>query len=53
MVPRSGKLTLEMRRVFPAAPRVVFAAFGDPESLAKRWGPQGFTVLRLAFGPHA
>ena len=31
MVPPSGKLTLEMKRVFPAATLVVFAAFSDPE----------------------
>ena len=52
MVPPSGELTLEMKRVFPAAPRVVFAAFSDPESLAKWWGPEGFTVPRLEFDPH-
>lgn len=31
MVPPSGKLTLEMRRMLPVAPLVVFAAFTDPE----------------------
>ena len=52
MVPRSGKLTLEMKRVFPAAPLVVFAAFSDPDKLAKWWGPEGFTVPRLEFDSH-
>jgi uncharacterized protein YndB with AHSA1/START domain len=48
----SGKPALEMKRVFPAPPLVVVAAFSDPESPAKWWRPEGFTVLRLAFEPH-
>jgi uncharacterized protein YndB with AHSA1/START domain len=50
--PQSGKLTLEMRRVLPAAPSVVFTAFSDPDKLAKWWGPVGFTVPSLEFGPY-
>jgi uncharacterized protein YndB with AHSA1/START domain len=30
-------------RVFSADPRTVFAAFRDPERLARWWGPSGFT----------
>lgn len=30
-------------REIPAAPEQVFAAFSDPESLARWWGPAGFT----------
>ena len=52
MVPQSGELTLEMKRVFPAAPAVVFAAFSDPDKLARWWGPEGFTVPSLEFDPH-
>jgi uncharacterized protein YndB with AHSA1/START domain len=44
-------LTLEMQRVLPAAPAVVFAAFSDPDELRKWWGPAGFTVGSLQFRP--
>ena len=49
--PQSGELTLEMKRVLPAAPSVVFAAFSDPDKLAKWWGPEGFAVPSLVFDP--
>jgi uncharacterized protein YndB with AHSA1/START domain len=52
MVPQSGEPTLEMKRVVPAAPPVVFAAFSDADKLAKWWGPEGFTVPSLEFDPH-
>ena len=52
MVPQSGKLTLEIKRVFPAAPSVVFSGFSDPDKLAKWWGPEGFTVPSLEFDPY-
>jgi uncharacterized protein YndB with AHSA1/START domain len=52
MVPQSGQLTLEMKRVFRAAPSVVFAAFSNPDKLANWWGPQGYTVPSLEFDPH-
>jgi uncharacterized protein YndB with AHSA1/START domain len=42
---------LEMKRVLPAAPSVVFAAFTDPDELAQWWGPEGFTVPSLQFEP--
>jgi uncharacterized protein YndB with AHSA1/START domain len=31
------------RRVFPCRPEAVFAAFERPETLARWWGPDGFT----------
>ena len=42
---------LEMDRVFPVGPSVVFAAFADPNELAQWWGPQGFTTPGLEFQP--
>jgi uncharacterized protein YndB with AHSA1/START domain len=51
MAARSGALTLEMRRVVPAAPSVVFRAFSDAHELAKWWGPNGFTTPSLEFEP--
>jgi uncharacterized protein YndB with AHSA1/START domain len=45
-------LILEMRRVLPAAPRLVFAAFTDPNELKKWFGPQGFTVPSAQVDPH-
>jgi uncharacterized protein YndB with AHSA1/START domain len=51
MAPQSGELTLEMKRVLPAAPAVVFAAFSDPDKLSTWWGPKGLTVPSLEFDP--
>ena len=42
-------LTLEMKRVLPAATSVVFGAFIDASELAKWWGPAGFTIPSLDF----
>src|SRR5437588_11611277 len=47
MAAQFGELTLELKRVLPAAPSAVFAAFSAPEKLAKWWGPEGFTIPRL------
>jgi uncharacterized protein YndB with AHSA1/START domain len=44
-------LILEMKRVLPVAPSVVFRAFSDPNELAKWWGPEGFTIPSLDFEP--
>ncbi|MGH2963110.1 MAG: SRPBCC family protein [Pseudonocardiaceae bacterium] len=51
MAAQSGELTLEMKRVLPAAPSVVSEAFSDPDEVAKWWGPDGFTVPSLEFDP--
>jgi uncharacterized protein YndB with AHSA1/START domain len=49
MAARSDELTLEMKRVLPAGPSIVFVAFIDPSELAKWWGPEGFTTPSLEF----
>ena len=49
MQARAGPLILEMKRVLPASPQVVFAAFTDPDALARWWGPAGFRVPSLQF----
>ncbi len=46
-----GSLSLELRRVMPAAPPVVFSAVAEAGQLAKWWGPQGFTIPSLTFEP--
>ena len=51
MTEQSGELTLEIKRVLPAAPSVVFQALTDPDELAQWWGPAGFTVPSLEFEP--
>ena len=53
MTAQSGKLTLEIKRVLPAARPVVFRAFTAPDELARWWGPDGFTVPSLEFNPRA
>jgi uncharacterized protein YndB with AHSA1/START domain len=40
---------LEIRRTLAALPAEVFAAFTEPEALARWWGPAGFTVGSLEF----
>ena len=49
MTSPSGELTLEITRVLPADPSVVFGAFSAPDELAKSWGPEGFTIPSLNF----
>jgi uncharacterized protein YndB with AHSA1/START domain len=49
MAAQSRELTLEMKRILPAAQSVVFRAFSAPEELAKWWGPKGFTAPSLEF----
>jgi uncharacterized protein YndB with AHSA1/START domain len=51
MAARSDELTVEIKRVLPAAPSVVFEAFTEPSELAKWWGPEGFTTLSLEWQP--
>jgi uncharacterized protein YndB with AHSA1/START domain len=45
----SEQLVLEIERVLPAPRTVVFAAFTDPDQLAKWWGPEGYRVANLEF----
>jgi uncharacterized protein YndB with AHSA1/START domain len=40
---------LELERVLPASPPVVFAAFTEADELAKWFGPEGFTIPSLDF----
>ena len=47
----SDELTLELKRVLPAASEAVFRAFSDASELARWWGPNGFTVPSLEFEP--
>jgi uncharacterized protein YndB with AHSA1/START domain len=42
-------LTLEIKRVLPAAPEVAFRAFTDASELARWWGPKGFTIPSVEF----
>jgi uncharacterized protein YndB with AHSA1/START domain len=51
MAGRSDDLTLEMKRIVPAAPSAVFAAFSDGLELARWWGPRGFTTPSIEFDP--
>ena len=51
MKARPREVTLEIRRVLPAAPSDVFGAFSAPGELAKWWGPEGFTAPSLEFDP--
>ena len=44
-------LTLEFKRVLPAAPPEVFRQFADPDELARWCGPAGFSVPSLDFNP--
>jgi uncharacterized protein YndB with AHSA1/START domain len=45
----TDELVLEIERVLPAAPAVVFNTFVDPGELARWWGPAGFTIPSLSF----
>ena len=51
MAARSDELTLEIKRVLPAAPLLVFEAFSDSSELATWWGPKGFSIPSLEFQP--
>lgn len=39
----SSQATIQTERLIAATPRQVFAAFEQPEQLARWWGPDGFT----------
>jgi uncharacterized protein YndB with AHSA1/START domain len=51
MAAHPAHLTLEMKRVLPAPPPVVFRCFSDANELAKWWGPKGFTTPSVDFDP--
>ena len=51
MAAQSGDLTLEIVRALPVAPARVFAAFSDPDELAKWFGPEGFSLGSVDFNP--
>ena len=42
---------LELERLLPAAPAVVFRAFSAPHELTRWWGPKGFVTPSLEFDP--
>jgi uncharacterized protein YndB with AHSA1/START domain len=44
-----NSLTLELDRVLPASREAVFAAFTDPEQVARWFGPKGFAMPSLEF----
>ena len=44
-------LMLELTRVLPAPPSVVFGVVSGASELAKWWGPKGFTTPDLDFDP--
>jgi uncharacterized protein YndB with AHSA1/START domain len=44
MAEQPRELTLHLKRVLPATPSVVFKACTEPMTLAKWWGPRGFTI---------
>jgi uncharacterized protein YndB with AHSA1/START domain len=46
-------MDLEIARVLPAAPSVVFESFSDPDRLARWWGPKGFSIPAVDFEPRA
>ena len=51
MAAQTGDLILEMVRVLPVARARVFAAFTDPDELARWFGPEGFSVGSLDSDP--
>ncbi|HEX6582312.1 MAG TPA: SRPBCC domain-containing protein [Thermoleophilaceae bacterium] len=51
MAAHPADLTLEITRVLPAAPPVVFRCFSDAAELASWWGPKGFKTPSLDFDP--
>ena len=52
MAAGSNGLRLELNRALPAPAARVFAAFTDPNELARWWGPKGFSIPSVQFDPH-
>jgi uncharacterized protein YndB with AHSA1/START domain len=46
-------MNLEIARVLPATPSLVFEFFSDSSRLATWWGPEGFSIPSLQFDPRA
>jgi uncharacterized protein YndB with AHSA1/START domain len=44
-------LVLRLERPLPARREAVFAAFSEPDELAKWWGPEGFSIPSPEFRP--
>lgn len=42
-IPNRPESAISTERVLPASPEQIFAAFEDPNRLARWWGPNGFT----------
>jgi uncharacterized protein YndB with AHSA1/START domain len=51
MTAHPAERKLEIERLLPAAPAVVFRAFSAPHQLARWWGPEGFVTPSLEFDP--
>jgi uncharacterized protein YndB with AHSA1/START domain len=51
--PNNPDAAASTERVFPASPREIFAAFEQPDRLARWWGPEGFrnTFEQFDFRP--
>src|SRR4051794_36059616 len=51
--PGVGELRLHQTHLLPAPPERVFAAFAEPQQLARWWGPEGFRIPELQWDPRA
>jgi uncharacterized protein YndB with AHSA1/START domain len=47
MADPSSKLILNMMRIIPAVPSVIFSLLTEPSKLAEWWGPRGFTTTSI------
>ena len=52
MTAQPSELALEMKRVIPAPRPLVFNALTQPDTLAKWWGPSGFTAPSVEINLH-
>ena len=46
-----NELTVELGRLLPVLRPVAWAAFSEPETLTRWWGPRGFTVPDVRWRP--